>query len=381
MNYIGSKFSLLPEIKQILDTNAIPADGIALDLFAGTGVVARFLKNRGYITYANDWQYYSYLACVAFIEHNKLPAFRTLLADIFWGKEIGKYPALLNLPVCSLKKRKKPDHDSPAALVLSYLSQLPGESGGFYDAYCEDGSCGRMYFSKENGLRIQAIRDRIELWHKEQMITPGEKGWLVASLIEGADRVANTASVYGAYLKRVKLSARKTMQLYLLDPVPSIHDAGQHRAFCMDSESLLSELDQTRVKLAYIDPPYNSRQYNANYHILETIARWDLAAFEPRGITGLREPNEKRSDFCMKTKAREAFRRLFSALNAEYVLFSYNNEGLLSKDELESLFGDFCDHTHFLEIPYRRFRADLDGNNRVYKADGTFEYLILGKMK
>ncbi|MEN6519624.1 MAG: DNA adenine methylase [Armatimonadota bacterium] len=381
MNYIGSKFSLLPEIKRILDNNDIPANGIALDLFAGTGVVARFLKGRGHIAYANDWQYYSYLTCVAFIEHNELPAFETLLSDNCWKKEINRSHLLPDLPVSPPGERRKPDHNSPAVRVLSYLSRLPEEPGGFYNAYCEGGKSGRMYFSKENGLRIQAIRDKIELWHKEQLITPEEKGWLVASLIESADRVANTASVYGAYLKHVKLSARKPMRLHLLDPVPSEHDAEQHRAFCMDSESMLSALDQTRIKLVYIDPPYNSRQYNANYHILETIARWDLAAFEPRGVTGLRKWGERKSKFCLKTKAGEAFRRLFSAMNSEYVLFSYNNEGLLSRNELEALFDEFCSRTSFLEIPYRRFRADLDGDNRVYKGDDTVEYLVLGKMK
>lgn len=361
MNYIGSKFSLLPDIERVLNTNGVPASGIALDLFAGTGIVAQFLKQRGHHVYANDWQHYSYLTCVAYIEHNELPKFEALLSDNYWGSQIRS---------CS-----------GASQVLSYLDQLPGEPGLFYQTYCEGGECGRLYFSKNNGLKIQAIRNQIQSWSQDQLITQGEKAWLIASLLEGADRVANTASVYGAYLKQVKRSAQKPLQLRVPIPVPSPHNAEHHRAFCMDSESLLQKLSETRLKLVYIDPPYNSRQYNANYHILETIARWDLNEIEPKGITGLRSSRENRSDYCRKPRALYAFQKLFSLLNTDYVLFSYSSEGLVTKQELETLFNEYCSTVRFEEIPYRRFRADNDGENRVYKGDTTTEYLILGQLK
>lgn len=380
MNYIGSKFSLLPDIERVLDMHNVPATGIALDLFAGTGVVAQLLKKRGHIAYANDWQCYSYSMCVAFLEHNALPEFGTLLSDGYWRKRIEYCPLVLSLPGCPAGCPSL-DFDSPVAQVLSYLSQLPGKTGAFYNSYCEGGKSGRLYFSECNGLRIQSIRDQIELWGQEQFITPKEKLWLVASLIEGADRVANTASVYGAYLKRIKSTAQKPLRLYVMNPVSSVHDEPDHRAFCMDSEALLSSLNGTRPRLVYIDPPYNMRQYNANYHILETLARWDLDCFEPTGVTGLRSNKENRSDYCSRRNVEKSFRALFGLLNAEYVLFSYNNEGLVSRESLEAMFLDYCDDVHFEEIAYRRFRADNDGDNRVYKGDSTTEFLVLGKPK
>lgn len=381
MNYIGSKYSLIPEIERVLNEKSVPAGGIALDLFAGTGIVAQYLKRRGHIAYANDWQYYSYLTCVAFIEHNELPSFGTLMKDSHWGKKISQCPLSPNISICSTRKNPSIGFNNSVFPVLSYLTHLPGKAGRFYDAYCEGGESGRLYFSRENGLRIQAIRDLIEQWSDDELISPNEKAWLVASLIEGADRVANTASIYGAYLKHVKRSAQKSLQLCIMDPVSSLHDDRQHRAFCMDSETLLGELNGTPLQLVYIDPPYNSRQYNANYHILETIARWDLDYLQPRGVTGLRSLGENKSDYCRKGRVEGAFRRLFGLINAEYVLFSYNNEGLLSREELEAIFGEYCSAVDFQEIPYRRFRADNDGDNRVYKGDTTVEYLILGKMR
>jgi adenine-specific DNA-methyltransferase len=381
MNYIGSKFSLLPDIKRVIDAAGVPPSGIALDLFAGTGVVAQLLKKRGHVAYANDWQYYSYLTCVAFLEHNQIPQFHALLADKYWGARIQDCPLLPSLPVCLARTSKPTISRSPAAQLLSYLSQIPGKSGIFCQTYCEGGDCGRLYFSKDNGARIQAIRDQVGIWSQQHLLDDRECAWIIASLLEGADRVANTASVYGAYLKHLKQSAKKPLQLYSPVPVSSDHPETGHRAFCENSEQLLHALKDTRLRLVYIDPPYNSRQYNANYHILETIARWDLDQLQPRGVTGLRKSGENRSDYCRKPKVLAAFRRLLGAINADYVLFSYSNEGLVSRHELEAMFCDHCSTVRFEEIPYRRFRADSDGEGRVYRGDSTLEYLILGELK
>lgn len=380
MNYIGSKLSLLPEIERILDENGIKPTGTALDLFAGTSVVAQFLKKRGHTVYANDWQRYSYLTSVAYIECGSMPEFAGLFKDKYWAKVIKSSPPIA-FQIRSINGRNTTSIDSPASKVLSHLSQLCGKTGEFHATYCEGGQAGRLYFSEENGLRIQAIRDQIEHWHSEGLINERENAWLVACLIEGADQAANTASVYGAYLKRVKTKAQKPLQLYALDPVPSTNLESEHKAFCEDGETLLRQLSSTRLQLVYIDPPYNARQYNANYHILETIARWDMGSFEPKGITGLRKHTVNRSSYCSKAKAEQSFRTLLAAANAEYVLFSYNNEGLVGKESLQAMFEEYCSEVIFEAIQYKRFRADNDGENRVYKGNSTVEYLILGKKR
>jgi adenine-specific DNA-methyltransferase len=236
-----------------------------------------------------------------------------------------------------------------------------------------------MYYSRQNGLRIQAIRDVIEAWSRKGLVSDKEEAWLVGCLLESADRVANTASVYGAYLKHVKQSAQKRMKMVALRPIPSKHDADRHKVFCEDGVELLDRFKPGELQLVYVDPPYNRRQYSSNYHILETITKWDMDRFDPRGVTGLRRRGEKRSDFCMKTRVKEAFRGLFERIGSEYLLFSYNNEGLLSKDELLGLFEEFCATVELTEIKYRRFRADNDHENRNYKRDETREFLVLGQ--
>jgi len=179
MNYIGSKLSLLPAIERVLDSNAIPNSGIALDLFAGTGIVAQFLKKRGYITYANDWQYYSYITCTAFLKHNELPSFDGLLSDNHWGSMITNCTVSgRNLPVCSIASVYPAVYSSEAAQVLSYLSNLSGKPGAFYHNYCEGGSEGRQYYSSANGLKIQAVRDQIEAWAGDKLVSPEEHACL-----------------------------------------------------------------------------------------------------------------------------------------------------------------------------------------------------------
>jgi adenine-specific DNA-methyltransferase len=379
MNYIGSKYSLLEEIESALDIYPIPREGIALDLFAGTGAVSQLLKLHGYITYANDWQRYSYVTNVAFIELNALPDFGTLLADAEWGRCISRLSSGEEIKTYSITTREPLREDIPCAQVLRYLNQLPGRCGPFCEMYCNGGKAGRMYFSRENGLRIQAMRDMIENWSEARLISKKEKAWLLACLIESADRVANTASVYGAYLKHVKRTAQKSLSMVALRPTSSKHPADAHQVFCEDSNELLARFSVGDLNLIYIDPPYNHRQYASNYHILETMARWDMDQFDPRGVTGLRDADEQRSDFCLRSAVEDAFRDLFERIHSEYLLFSYNNEGLLSQDKLLGLFEEFCTDVRFTQIEFRRFRADVDHENRVYKADRIREYLILGK--
>ena len=82
-------------------------------------------------------------------------------------------------------------------------------------------------------------------------------------------------------------------------------------------------------------PPYNQRQYVPNYHVLETIARYDSPAL--KGVTGMRPYDSQRSDFCIKNKVIDAFDRLFRELRVRYIILSYNNEGLVPSDVLAEL--------------------------------------------
>lgn len=96
--------------------------------------------------------------------------------------------------------------------------------------------------------------------------------FLLASLLESADKVANTASVYGAYLKTLKRSATKIMEL---QPASFELTSNRHRIYQEDGNDLIQNI---KGDILYLDPPYNTRQYGANYHILNTIVKYNIFA-------------------------------------------------------------------------------------------------------
>jgi adenine-specific DNA-methyltransferase len=126
-----------------------------------------------------------------------------------------------------------------------------------------------MYFSDENAGKCDAIRQKIETWKQEEKINDNEYYFLLASLLESTDKVANTASVYGAFLKKLKTSALKPLNLI---PADYYLNEQEH---CVFNENINELIKSTSHDVVYLDPPYNERQYSANYHLLETIARYD----------------------------------------------------------------------------------------------------------
>ncbi len=119
----------------------------------------------------------------------------------------------------------------------------------------------------------------------------------------------------------------------------------------------------------YLDPPYNQRQYSANYHLLNTIALYD--EFVPKGKTGMREYN--RSSYCKKGEVAKSFEDLIKNADFEYIFLSYNNEGIMSEDEVRNIMSKYGRYD-LVTKEYQRFKADKT-ENRNHKADSTFEYL------
>ena len=351
MNYIGSKYSLRDFLEEGILKNVNSDCKVFCDVCAGTGVVGAHFKQKGFKIIANDIQYYAYCLNRALVGINRVPSFSGVLDDV---KIV---PTTL---IC----------DTIDA-VLEYLNNLNGKSGFIYRNYCPGGTEGaefkRQYFSDENGRRCDAIRMQIEDWWQAGKLTEDEYFYLLASLIDAADRVANTASVYGAFLKHIKKSALKPLQLKRLGIVESDEE---HEVHNVNGQALVERLS---CDVLYMDPPYNHRQYCANYHVLETIARYDEPVL--KGVTGLRPQDDQKSDFCMKRRALPALEEMVKKTSAQYVFLSYNSEGIMGKDEILQTMGQYG-QVDLMTRDYQRFRADVDRENRVYKADQVEEYLF-----
>ena len=272
MNYIGSKHKLSNFIFETVAGTC--GDNLSqktfCDLFAGTGIVGRNFKPHVKQVIANDVEYYSFVLNRNYIGN------QTLF-----------------------------DYDE----LITELNNLKGKKGFIFQNYSENGKAGRNYFTAENGQKIDAVRLQIEAWKKASEISEEQYFFLLASLLESADKVANTASVYGAYLKHIKTSASKKL---VIKPAIFQQSENSHQVFQQDSNKLIKKI---KGDILYLDPPYNARQYGANYHLLNTIAKYDT--FVPKGKTGLRD--YYKSDWCRTGEVLKSFEELVE--NANFPIF------------------------------------------------------------
>ncbi len=350
MNYIGSKLSLLDFLEQSINKVVGKKDNkIFCDLFAGTGAVGLHFKKQGFQVIANDIQYYSYVLNRHYVGNHKILNFSKLVKE------------LPNLKDIKLKDRKK--------IVCNYLSELKGAKGFIYNNYCLGGTKNkeveRQYFSDENGMRCDAIRKKIEDWKGRNLINDNEYYFLLTSLLESIDKYANTASVYGAFLKKLKKSASNNL---ILKPAELVINDQDHQVYNDDINKVVKNV---KGDILYLDPPYNHRQYATNYHILETIAKYDNP--EIHGKTGLREYKKQKSNYCSRAEVKKTFKDLILNAKVKYIFLSYNNEGLMTPEdvkEIMSLRGKYG----FFTQEYGRFKADKT-ENRNHKANKTIEYL------
>lgn len=138
----------------------------------------------------------------------------------------------------------------------------------------------------------------------------------------------------------------------------------KHLVFNEDSNTLIKKI---KGDILYLDPPYNAREYGANYHLLNSIALYD--DFIPQGKTGLRA--YKKSNWCKKAKVYNELESLIKNANFNFIFLSYNDEGLLSLEQIKEIFNKYGKYSFKTKI-HQRFKAD---SKRIQKQDKTIEYL------
>jgi len=326
LNYIGSKLSLLDFLIESIEQVNYKNSGIFADLFAGTGIVGSTFKGKGFNVISNDIQHYSYVLNKHYIENSEAVSVDITLVD--------------------------------------YLNNLNGIEGFVYNNYCMGSGSKRNYFTDENGKKCDAIRTEINTLYKQKEITEGQYYYLLASLIDSIDKYANTASVYGAFLKHIKKSATKKFYLQLL-PIVKGHKGTVY------NEDINSLITKVQGDTLYLDPPYNARQYCANYHVLESISKYDNPILT--GKTGLRDYNGQRSKYCSVRTVESTFDDLLSNAKFKYIFLSYNNEGIMSLNSIREIMSKYGKYELFTK-QHHRFKADKE-ENRNYKASSTTEYL------
>lgn len=365
MHYlIGSKFKLSEQytndILSDFDTYMPHTSQLDfLDVFGGSGVISRQIavNARPNSIATNDTLHPLSLVTKAIFEGRPVPYALDDLLPLVRNKN---YMCVSDVNTVNQFVLGR----SPLGHVIGFLNSLQGTDGKFVVEYAHK----RMYFTIDNARKIQAIGDCITHWHIDGHIDEQTRDWLFACLVVAVKHVANTSSVYDAFLKDYKRSALKPLTLSPLCFVP----ANSHKVLTLDARKVVENLDKI-PNVVYIDPPYNARNYSCVYHLLETISRWDLDFFTPQGKTGQRpHGGSYENQFSSKKYAYKAFDELFTSLEGVPMwVFSYNSEGLLTLDQLKELFTKHGRRVYIRHQPYKKFKAQQGVNG-----DTVTEYLI-----
>ncbi len=283
IKYLGSKRLLVPVLGEI--ATAVQAN-TAVDLFTGTTRVAQEFKRRGVHVTATD-----------------LASYSEVLSDCYIATDA--------------------DDVDPVELTdeLGRLAALPGRRGYVTRTFCEEA----RYFQPHNGERIDAIRDEIDRSHPSGSLRP----ILLTSLMLAADRVDSTTGLQMAYLKQWSPRSHQPLDLRAPDLL-----AGPGRTVRGDAVDTIDQLPP--VDLMYLDPPYNQHRYFTNYHVWETLVRWDEP--EHYGVAckrvDARDDAATRSVFNSKQAMPAALADLVARARADLLVVSYNDESWISPDAM-----------------------------------------------
>lgn len=316
IKYLGSKRRLVGQLGALLTASGAAT---ALDLFTGTTRVAQEFCRRGAEVTAVDTASYSEVLAQCYV---------ATPAETIDPAEVDE--------------------------ALARLARLPDRRGYVTEVFAE----GARYFHPSNAVRIDAIREGIDELFPDGPLRP----ILLTSLLEAADAVDSTVGVQMAYLKQ--WAPRALRPLRLRAPVLT---PGRGRALRQDALVAVDELDP--VGLAYLDPPYNQHRYFNNYHVWETLVRWDAPAHF--GVAHKRvdaREDANRSVFNSRRTMPGALAEVIARVRAEVVVVSFSDEGFLPIETLVEMLAGRGRPVEVLAYDTRRYVGSVIG---IYSPDGV----------
>lgn len=331
VTYLGNKRGLLGFIGRGVQRVRRRLGGRALrcfDAFAGSGIVSRYLKGYSACLYANDLEPYSQVLGECYLANRGQVSQAELRG---WLRE---------LRACVERR-----------LAPGFLTELYAPED---DAAIRPGE--RVFYTRRNAMFLDTARQAIGELPVE--VQP----FFLAPLLYEASVHTNTSGVFkGFYKNRQGVGqfggeGRHALSRILGDvqlrlPVLSRFSAECHvmRMDAADAARAIPELD-----LAYLDPPYNQHPYGANYFMLNLLLEYRRPA-RVSAVSGI-PPAWNRSAYNARGRVRQALAELLAALNARFVLLSYNSEGFLGVQEVEEMLRRYG-RVEMMQQEYATFRG------------------------
>lgn len=352
--YIGNKRKLLPMLRKAIEKTGLKG-GTFCDFLAGSGAVSRLTKRMGFCVTANDWEPYADIINLAYIQTNHAPEFAAI------GGIDAAFETLNSLP-------------PTIGYIASHYCPADDENPDFERE--------RMFYTQENGRRIDAIREQIQMWKSSGQINRLEEAVLLAPLIYQSSYCSNTSGVFKAFHRG--WGGRNGDALYrirsrLTIRPPIFYDNGCNNLSLREDALVLAE--RIRCDIAYIDPPYNQHQYGSNYHLLNTVALWDKPPIsryieqgkKTKSAIRLDWRTSRRSPYCYSATALSAFSELVARIRAAYVLVSYSTDGIMPVDALFDVLG----RKGSLEVFTKRYKRYRVSSQRPSPRSHTVEFVAI----
>lgn len=340
ITYIGNKRALLKDIEAQVQ-NARSALGgrrlVCADLFSGSGAVSRLLKRHSKRLCANDLETYSYILNDCYLTN----------AKDFPKDEYGE----IRSAIIKAADRKK----TPGIIAQNYAPKDDND--------IKAGE--RVFYTRQNALLLDTYRGLIE---KE--CPPETRKFFLAPLITEASVHVNTSGVFKGFYKDKNTGLgcfggagkdalkRILGQVELKEPIFSRFDC-ERELYQEDAEALAQKL--RGLDLAYLDPPYNQHPYGSNYFMLNLLAKNKIDA-ELSPVSGIVQ-NWNHSQFNKAKLALGSLERIVAALDAKFVVISYNSEGFIGLEEMKKMLKRYG-RLSTTAIPYNAFRGSRNLSGR-----------------
>ena len=316
MRYLGNKGLLCDLIVEEIQKRVSGNNVNILDCFGGTGCVSAALLKTFKNVSNCDINYYAHVLCYA----------------------------RLKVPLCT-----------DVSELIKNLNTLSPESGLVTKYYSPDAN--RKYFTKENAMKIDAIRMRIEKWYTDNEITRDQYMLLLANLLEAVSRFSNIPGTYGAFNENWDTRALKP---FVIEEYIELSENTGQNSYYGDTKDYLNK---ENYDVLYMDPPYNNRNYATYYHVLELVAKYDDTIEIKDNKTGT-PTTVVGSSWCSKTKCIEELAHYIENTHAKVVVLSYNNEGIIPCEYIEDLFKRYGNY-ELVEIDHKRFTCNGKGDSKV----------------
>lgn len=354
ITYIGNKRLLLPSINRIVAEIRESLGGRKLrtaDIFSGSGVVARLLKQHSSLLVVND-----------------LESYARILSECFLANE----------------------SDVPLERIRDTVRRLNSryEKGEYLDGFIREMYApaneqaitpdDRVFYTVDNARRLDSFIQWID--QEDEDLKP----FLIGPLMSKASVHTNTAGVFKGFYKNSDTKTgqfggkgqhaltRILGQITLEEPVLSNFET---KNLILQGDSTVLAKDLPELDLVYLDPPYNQHPYGANYFMLDFLHTYKKPEDVSR-VSGI--PSDwNRSDFNVRNKALRSLERTIDGLNSSFVLVSFNDEGFISPPQMRELLSSRGELSE-VSIEYNTYRASRNLKDRNEKVN---EHLFLLKRK